>query len=78
MMITLIRYLFVVHSSKVKSFGMARVVRFVIILSLLLPVLMTISFQYPVSDFVHGPVNYCLGRFEVYFLTHFQTEGNYY
>ena len=28
---------------------------------------MTISLQYPVSDYIHGPFNYCKGRFEVFF-----------
>ena len=67
MMITVLRYLFVVHSMKVKSLGMVRVVSSVIVISVLLPFLMTISVQYPVSDFIHGPLNLCIGRFEVYF-----------
>ena len=78
MMITVLRYLFVVHSMKVKSFGMVRVVSTVIVISVLLPFLMTISVQYPVSDFIHGPLNLCIGRFEVYFNPHHPdtiTEG---
>jgi len=28
---------------------------------------MTISLQYPISDYIHGSFNYCKGRFEVFF-----------
>ncbi len=75
MMITLLRYLFVVHSMRVKAIGMTRVVNFVIILSIILPALMTISFQYPITDYIHWPYNNCKGRFEVYFNPDAQDEG---
>ena len=78
MMITVLRYLFVVHSMKVKCFGMARVVNFVILLSILLPILMTISFQYPLSDYIHWSYNNCIGRFEVYFNPDAHNEGNFF
>ncbi len=67
MTITVLRYLFVVHSLRVKSIGMVNVVTTVIVLSILIPLLITLSMQYPVSDFIHGPLNHCIGRFEVYF-----------
>ena len=79
MMITVLRYLYVVHSMKVKQFGMSRVVKIVVIISILLPAAVTISVQYPVSDFIHGPFNLCIGRFEVYFNPYHPdtiTEGN--
>jgi hypothetical protein len=79
MMITVLRYLFVVHSFRVKSIGMVNVVWTVIALSILFPLFITLSIQYPVSDFIHGPLNLCIGRFEVYFNPYHpdtKTEGN--
>ena len=67
MTIALLRYLFVVHSLRVKAVGMVRVVELVIALSILIPLWITLSHLYPVSDFIHGPYNHCMGRFEVFF-----------
>ena len=44
-----------------------RVVSVAIVLSIVIPVLMTMAVNYPISDFIHGPYNHCIGRFEVYF-----------
>ena len=80
MMITVLRYLFVVHSLRVKKAGMSNVVWTVIVLSISIPMFITISIQYPVSDFIHGPLNHCIGRFEVYFNPYHpdtKTEGTY-
>lgn len=79
MMITVLRYLYVVHSMKVKQFGMFQVVKIFVIVSILFPAVVTISVQYPISDFIHGPFNLCIGRFEVYFNPYHPdtiTEGN--
>ena len=65
--IPLVRYLFVVQHSWVKCKGMKTIVNRIIGLSVLVPVAMTISVQFPVSDYVHGPFNRCIGRFETFF-----------
>ena len=65
--IALLRYIFVVHHGWAKSVGIKRVAYGSIALSLFIPMFMTIMVQYPVGDFIHGPFNHCLGRFEVYF-----------
>ena len=44
-----------------------RVVSVAIVLSIVIPVLMAMAVNYPISDFIHGPYNHCIGRFEVYF-----------
>ena len=65
--VVIIRYILVVHSIRFNKFGINKLVNIILILSLIIPVIMTLSLQYPVSDYVHGPYNYCKGRFEVYF-----------
>ena len=65
--IAIMRYLFVVHSSWTKNFGIHKLVNIIIYLPFLISVLMTLSVQFPVFDFIHGPLNFCKGRFEVFF-----------
>ena len=65
--IAVVRYLFVVQTSWTNRFGINKLINTVIILSLVVPLFMTLSLQYPVSDYIHGPLNYCKGRFEVFF-----------
>jgi hypothetical protein len=65
--VVILRYILVVHSIRIKKFGINKLVNTILILSLVIPIIMTLSLQYPVSDYVHGPYNYCKGRFEVYF-----------
>jgi|LakMenEpi03Aug12_release.lakeMendotaPanAssembly.Ray.scaffolds.fasta_scaffold978142_1 hypothetical protein len=65
--IAVVRYLFVVQSSWTKRFGISKLINTIVFLSLAVPFYMTISLQYPVSYYAHGPLNYCKGRFEVFF-----------
>ena len=65
--IALLRYIFVVHHGWAKSMGIKQVAYNSIIISLLIPLFMTITVQFPIADFIHGPFNHCIGRFEVYF-----------
>ncbi len=65
--IALVRYLFVVQNSFVKIVGMKSVVNFLITLTIIVPIIMTLSVQFPISDFVHGAFNRCIGRFETFF-----------
>ncbi len=65
--IVILRYILVVHSIRVNKFGVNKIINIILILSLIIPFIMTLSVQYPISDYVHGPYNYCKGRFEVYF-----------
>ena len=65
--IAILRYLFVVHAQRIKKFGIQKLVNIIACLSILVPILMTLSLQYPVSDYIHGPYSYCQGRFEVFF-----------
>jgi hypothetical protein len=65
--IAVVRYLFVVQSGWTKRYGMSELINTIVFLSLAVPLFMTISLQYPVSDYIHGPFNYCKGRFEVFF-----------
>jgi hypothetical protein len=65
--IALLRYIFVVHHGWAKSVGIKRVAYGSIVISLLIPLFMTVMVQYPIGDFIHGPFNHCIGRFEVYF-----------
>lgn len=65
--IALTRYLFVVRHLWVKSKGMKKVVKLVILGSFVVPLLMTLSVQFPISDSVHGAFNRCIGRFEMFF-----------
>ena len=45
----------------------SRVSKWSYVLSIIIPMIMTISINYPISDFIHGPYHHCAGRFEVYF-----------
>ena len=65
--IAILRYLFVVHAPRIKKFGIQKLVNIIVSLSILVPIFMTLSLQYPVSDYIHGPYSYCQGRFEVFF-----------
>ena len=65
--VALLRYLFVVEHLWVKSKGLKTVVNYVIALTLILPLVMTVSVQFPISEFIHGPYQFCIGRFETYF-----------
>jgi hypothetical protein len=65
--IAVVRYLFVVQSGWTKRYGMSELINTIVFLSLAVTLFMTISLQYPVSDYIHGPFNYCKGRFEVFF-----------
>ena len=65
--IALLRYIFVVHHGWARSVGIKRVVYQSIAISLLIPLFMTITVQFPIADFIHGPFYHCIGRFEVYF-----------
>ena len=65
--IATVRFLFVLFSMKVKAYGMNRLVNTAVVLSVFIPLLMTLSLQYPVSDYIHGPFSICKGRFEVFF-----------
>ena len=66
-MIHVFRFIFIIWSNRVRSFGIARLINTAIILMIVIPFLMTLSLQFPVSDFIHGPFNHCRGRFEVFF-----------
>ena len=65
--IAIIRYLFVVKSQWVKSKGMKKVTNWIIAASFIVPFFMTISVQFPIGTFVHGPFHFCMGRFEILF-----------
>ena len=65
--VALLRYLLVVQHKWVKSVGLHQVVLGSIVFSLVIPLFMTAAVQYPIADFIHGPFNHCIGRFEVYF-----------
>ena len=65
--ITILRYIIVVHCQWAKIRGMNKLVNGVILFSILGPVFMTLTLQYPMGDFIHGPFHLCNGRFEVYF-----------
>ena len=65
--ITLLRYTIVANCHWTKLRGMDNLVNAVILISILGPVFMTLTLQYPVGDFIHGPFHLCTGRFEVYY-----------
>jgi hypothetical protein len=65
--IVVVRYLFVLHSDKMKEIGTEKVVNMLIIFSFVGPALSVALTRYPIFDFMHGPYNHCIGRFEVYF-----------
>jgi hypothetical protein len=66
-LIAILRYLFIVQDNWMKATGVSRVVTFIIALQIFAPTLMTLILQFPVFDFMQGPYNHCIGRFEVYF-----------
>ena len=47
--------------------GMKTVVNSIIALTIIVPLMMTLSVQYPIFDWVHGPYNRCIGRFDTVF-----------
>jgi hypothetical protein len=65
--VALLRYLLVVKHEWVNSVGIKKVVNMIIVSSIILPIFMDLSFQFPITDYAHGPFNQCIGRFEVYF-----------
>jgi hypothetical protein len=65
--IALVRYLFVVRQNWIKRLGVNRVVNTILILSIILPLFIATSTQYPISDYIHGQYYNCIGRFYAYF-----------
>ena len=65
--IALVRYLFVVRHSWVNKIGMKKVITLAIAFSILVPIMMTLSVQFPISETLHFPYHRCIGRFETYF-----------
>ena len=65
--ITILRYIIVVHCQWTKMRGMNNLVNSVILISIFGPFFMTLTLQYPIGDFIHGPFHMCTGRFEVYY-----------
>jgi len=65
--IAMLRYLFIVQHSWVKSNGVKPIVNAVIACTMLIPLVMSISVQFPISDSLHAPYSRCTGRFETYF-----------
>jgi hypothetical protein len=65
--IALLRYLFVVRHNCVKSLGVKNVVNCIILATFVIPFLMTLFVQFPVSESLHMPFHRCMGRFETYF-----------
>ena len=65
--IALVRYLFVVRQNWIKRLGVNRVVNTILILSIILPLFIATSTQYPISDYIHGQYYNCIGRFDAYF-----------
>ena len=61
------RYVMVVQWKMTKAFGVSNLVNVFIAISILAPAIVTLSLQYPVGQFIHGPFHFCNGRFEVYF-----------
>lgn len=57
----------VVQWKMTKAFGVSNLVNVFIAISILAPAIVTLSLQYPVGQFIHGPFHFCNGRFEVYF-----------
>ena len=57
----------VVQWKMTKAFGVSNLVNVFIAISILGPAIVTLSLQYPVGQFIHGPFHFCNGRFEVYF-----------
>jgi hypothetical protein len=65
--VALLRFLFIVCNNWTKWYGTNKLVNTILLLSFSVSLLMTLSLQFPVYDYVHGPFNYCRGRFEVLF-----------
>ncbi len=65
--VVMVRYLFVLHSNLVKVKGTESVVNALILISIITPAFLITITRFPTFDFIHGPYNHCLGRFEVYF-----------
>ena len=65
--IALLRYLFVVKNDWVKLFGMEKVTNCIILITFVIPFLMTAFVQFPIFESFHLPFNRCMGRFETYF-----------
>jgi hypothetical protein len=65
--IALLRYLFVLEYQWVRSLGMKRVVNWTIAMTVIVPCMMVVTVQFPISDTLHGPYSRCMGRFETYF-----------
>jgi len=51
----------------VKVIGTEKVVNILIIFSFVTPAILVGLSRFPILDFMHGPYNHCIGRFEVYF-----------
>ena len=47
--------------------GTESVVNALILISIITPAFLITITRFPTFDFIHGPYNHCLGRFEVYF-----------
>jgi hypothetical protein len=74
--VALLRFMFIVCNNWTKWYGTNKLVNTILLLSFSVSLLMTLSLQFPVYDYVHGPFNYCRGRFEVLFNpTHSDREG---
>ena len=67
MSIALTRYIFVLQSQWVNKFGIIKLINVIICTLIIAPAFLTLSIQYPIYDYIHGPFNYCRGRFEVFF-----------
>ena len=65
--IALLRYLFVVKHDWVKKLGMKKVVNCIILITFIIPFLMTVFVQFPIFESIHFPYSRCMGRFETYF-----------
>ncbi len=65
--IVLVRYIFVLHSDLVKAIGTEKLVNMIIIFSFVTAAILVGLTRFPILDFMHGPYNHCIGRFEVYF-----------
>ena len=65
--IALVRYLFVVQHLWVRQTGMPKIVNYTIAFSVIIPIIMTLSVQFPYSENLHFAFNRCIGRFETYF-----------
>lgn len=46
---------------------MKKVVNYINALTILVPLFMTLSVQFPISENTHGPYQRCVGRFETEF-----------